>query len=77
MSTDPLIQSEILNYLGQLGFQDQARVVNLARTLAESSKRGTPGKDLLRVVGTISHDDLEQMKEVIEQECERLDSNEW
>jgi len=77
MSPDPLIQSEILSYLGQLGSEDQARVVNLARTLAKSSKRGTPGKDLLRIAGTIPHDDLEQMKEAIEQECERLDPNEW
>jgi hypothetical protein len=70
MSPDSPIQSEILNYLGQLGSDDQARVVNLAKSLAKSSKRGTPGKDFLRLVGTISHDDLEEMKRAIEDECE-------
>ena len=77
MSPDPLIQSEILDYLGQLGSADQAKVANLARLLATSSKQGTPGKELLRLVGTISHDDLEKMKQVIEEECERIEPNEW
>jgi len=77
MSPDPLIQSEILNYLGQLGSADQARVVDLARSLATASKRGTPGKELLRMVGTIPQDDLEKMKQAIEEECERTDPHEW
>jgi hypothetical protein len=69
------MQNELLSYLGQLGSEDQAKVVNLARTLANASKRGTPGKEWLRIVGAISHDDLEEMKRVIEEECERVDSN--
>jgi hypothetical protein len=77
MNPDPLMQNELLSYLGQLGTEDQAKVINLARTLANSSKRGTPGKELLRIVGAIPHDDLEQMKQVIEEECERIDANEW
>jgi RHH-type transcriptional regulator, rel operon repressor / antitoxin RelB len=33
--------------------------------------RGTPGKDLLQFAGTISPDDLEAMKQAIEEGCER------
>jgi hypothetical protein len=77
MSLDPTEHSELLSYLGQLGYNDQAKVVHFARTLAQSPRRGTSGKDLLRIVGTISHDDLEQMKRIIEEECERTDANEW
>jgi hypothetical protein len=51
-------RSKLLSYLGQLGSDDQAKVVHLARTLAGSSRRGTPGKVLLRIVGAISRGDL-------------------
>jgi len=70
------IQSEILSYLGQLGVNDQNRVVNLARALATSPVRGTPGKELLRLSGMIPHDALEQMKMAIESDCERIDADE-
>jgi len=80
MSPDPAIQSELLSYLVQLPVGDQARVVDFARTLAGSSQprlRGTPGKELLRIVGTIPHEDLELMKRVIEEDCEEIDPSEW
>jgi hypothetical protein len=80
MSPDPVIQSELLSYLGQLPADDQVRVVDFARTLAGSSPpplRGTAGKELLRIVGTIQHEDLELMKRVIEEDCERIDPSEW
>jgi hypothetical protein len=77
MTPDSAVQTELLSYLVQLGSEDQAKVVNLARTLAKSPKRGTPGKQLLRIVGTIPHDELQQMKHDIEEACERIDANEW
>jgi hypothetical protein len=77
MGPDPLIQNELLSYLGQLGTEDQAKVVNFARVLAKSPKRGTPGKEWLRVVGAIPHVDLAEMTQAIEEECERIDPNEW
>jgi len=80
MSPDPTIQSELLSYLGQLPADDQARVVDFARTLAGSThppRRGTSGKELLRIIGTIPHEDLELMKRAIEEECERIDPSEW
>ncbi len=81
MIPDPAIQSELLSYLGQLPIVDQARVVDFARSLTDADVapplRGTPGKELLRIVGTISHDDLELMKQAIEEECEGIDPSEW
>jgi hypothetical protein len=73
---DPAIQSEILNYLGQLGIDDQTRVANLARSLATTQVRGTSGKELLRISGTIPHDALEKMRLAIETGCERIESDE-
>jgi hypothetical protein len=80
MNPDPLIQSELLSYLGQRPADEQARVVGFARTLVKSPKPkkvGTPGKELLRFAGTISHDDARQMMEAIEEGCEQIDANEW
>ena len=80
MNPDPTLQSELLSYLGQLGSNDQARVVDFARTLSGSStpkKVGVPGKDLLRFAGTISPEDARQMIEAIEEGCEQIDASEW
>ena len=80
MNPDPLIQSELLPYLGQLPADEQARVVDFARTLVTSPERkkvGTPGKELLRFAGTISHEDALQMMAAIDEGCEQIDANEW
>jgi len=80
MNPDSAIQSELLSYLGQLPADDQARVVDFARTLAGSAKptvRGTPGKEFLRLAGTISAEDARQMIEAIEEGCEQIDAREW
>jgi hypothetical protein len=39
--------------------------------------RGTPGQQLLRFAGSIPLDDLQLMGEAIEQDCERVDIDEW
>lgn len=80
MQLDPMIHNELLSYVGQLGSDDQARVLDFARALAESPKPkriGVPGKELLRFAGTIPHEDLEEMKRAIEEGCEQIDHYEW
>jgi hypothetical protein len=80
MNPDPLIQSELLSYQGQLPADEPARVVDFARTLAKSPKPkkvGTPGRDLLRFAGTIPHEDLEAMKKAIEEGCEQIEGVRW
>jgi hypothetical protein len=77
---DTSIQNELLTYLGQLPADDQVRVVDFARSLAQSPKPrqvGVPGSELLRFVDTIPPEDLEEMKRIIEEDCERIDLNEW
>jgi hypothetical protein len=80
MAPDPTMHNDLLSYMGQLGPADQARVVDFARTLTGNSNRpirGVPGKELLKFVGTIPHEDLEEMKKAIEEDCERIDYDEW
>lgn len=80
MNLEPILQSELLTYLGQLGHEDQARVVEFARGLTGASKspiRGVPGKELLKFAGTISHEDAVEMMAAIEEGCEQVDANSW
>ena len=54
----------------------QQQVLEFARTLASSTK-GVPGQQLLRFAGAIPTDDIELMREAIEQDCEQIDTSEW
>jgi hypothetical protein len=55
----------------------QWQVLEFARTLVDSKVQGVSGQQLLRFAGAISSDDLRLMREAIEQDCERVDLNEW
>ena len=55
----------------------QWQVLKFARTLVDSKIRGVSGQQLLRFAGAIPSDDLQLMREAIEQDCERVDLNEW
>ena len=80
MNPEPTLQGELLSYLGQLGSDDQARVVDFARNLSTgpSARRvGVAGKDLMRFAGTISAEDGQQMIDAIEEGCEQIDASKW
>lgn len=55
----------------------QRRVLEFVRTLVKFQVRGTPGQQLLRFAGSIPLDDLQLMREAIEQNCHQIDANEW
>jgi hypothetical protein len=55
----------------------QRRVLDFARALAISEPRGIPGRQLLQFSGKISSEDAQQMRDAIEQACEKVDSHEW
>ncbi len=55
----------------------QRQVLEFVRSLVKSDIRGTPGQQLLRFAGSIPSDDLQLMREAIEQDCERVDIDEW
>lgn len=74
---DPLIQKEIFEHLSKLPAGQQRRVLDLARALATGEPVGVPGSEFLRFAGLIDPEDLKQMAKVIEEECERVDLNEW
>jgi hypothetical protein len=70
------IIDEVIEQLRAMPQDLQGRVLEFARTLVRSQVRGTPGQQLLRFAVSIPPDDLQLMREAIEQGCEQVDSNE-
>jgi hypothetical protein len=71
------VSKEIINQIGQLDYEHQRRVLDFARALALTGPKGVPGKQLLTFAGTIPADDLKQMMQTIEENCEQVDADEW
>jgi len=72
----PIIE-EVVEQLKVMPQHLQWQVLEFVRALVKSEVRGTPGQQLLRFAGSIPSDDLQLMSEAIEQDCERVDINEW
>ena len=71
------VEKDILNEIHRLGQEEQARVLEFARSLGEAKLPGVPGRSLLRFAGTIDKRDLEEMARSIDDACERVDPDEW
>lgn len=75
MSTS--IIKEVIKRLEVMPQHLQRQVLEFAQTLVKAEVRGTPGQQLLRFAGSIPPNDLQLMREAIEQDCERIDIDEW
>jgi len=73
--------NEINQQLAQLTPGQQQDVLSFVRSLSATSSaapnEGTPGKELLKFVGTIPNEDLEAMKAAIEEGCGQVDPDGW
>jgi len=67
----------VIQQLQGLPERQQQQVLVYARSLRAEMPVGVPGSSLLPFAGAIPHDDLELMKQAIEQGCERIDRDEW
>ncbi len=74
---DADVQNELLKELEQLSPAKQWQVLGFARSLAKGPPRGAPGDLLLRVAGTMTHDEAQDLLKAIEEGCERIDGDEW
>ena len=72
----PIID-EVVERLKVMPQHLQRQALEFVRALVEAEVRGTPGQQLLRFAGAIPPDDLQLMREAIEQDCERVDVDEW
>jgi hypothetical protein len=71
------LKSEISEKLDMLLAEDQRKVLDFARALAERKTRGVKGSDLLPFTQGFSKEDLEVMRQAVEEDCERVDLSEW
>ena len=74
---NPSIEKEIITQLGRLPLEKQQQVLHFVRALSITKPLGVPGKDLLRFAGTIEPSDLQVMAQVIEDDCEKVNLDEW
>jgi hypothetical protein len=72
-----VLEKEIIEQINRLAQDEQRRVLEFAKALAQSRPTGEPGKNLLKWVGCIPAQDLKEMEQAIEEGCERVDQNEW
>ena len=71
------VKKEIINQIGRLDYEHQRRVLDFARALVVTGPKGVPGKQILSFAGTIPADDLKDMIQAIEDDCEKVDVDEW
>jgi len=74
---DISIVEKVVEQLEALPQELQWRVLEFTRALAVSTPYGVSGVQLLRFAGTISQEDVNVMREAIEQGCEQVDVNDW
>lgn len=71
------VKDNLISQIDKLPYDLQIRVLDFVQALLISAPRGVKGKSLLRFEGAISKDDLQLMSKAIEEECEKVDINEW
>ena len=71
------LKTELLEQIEKLTPSQQNQVLDFVLELSGELPEGTPLKELLKFAGTIPLEDLEQMKQAIEEGCEQVYESEW
>ncbi|MEH2248818.1 hypothetical protein [Nostoc sp.] len=74
---DTSILARLIEELKVMPEDLQYRVLEFARALIGLQIHGVPGRKLLNFAGTISPNDIQLMREAIEQGCEQVDIDKW
>lgn len=69
------IEKELHEQITRLKDDQQLRLLEFARSLADSTGKG--GKALLRFAGTIEKDEIVAIETAIDDGCEIVNANEW
>jgi len=75
-NNDPVI-TEVLKHLTILPFSLQKQVLEFVIKLKNSDFNGISGSKLIQYAGMLSTEDLNIMSQVIQNDCGRIDLNEW
>jgi hypothetical protein len=71
------VQTELLEQMHKLSPGLQQRVLGYAYSLAEANSAAFAGSELLKYAGIMSPEEAEEFLNSIEEDCERIDNNEW
>lgn len=70
-------EQEIQERLAALTPAEQERVLKYLRGLSGEPPRGVPGRELLRFAGIWTREEADEVRRVIEEECERVSPDGW
>ncbi len=76
MST-PAVTKTILEQVQELPEDLQYQVLSFIQSLKTTPPKGVPGEDILKFAGMIPPEELDAIEKAIEEDCERIDVNEW
>ena len=68
---------EIVQRLENLSPGQQRQVLDFTLELSGESPKGISGKELLEFAGLFPPEDLEEMKQAIEEDCGQINESEW
>jgi hypothetical protein len=71
------VDRELTIRIAQLDPDEKRRVLEYVRTLGPSRPLGTPGSALRPLFGSMSKEDVAEMRQAIEEGCERIDPDGW
>ena len=71
------IEKELHQQITRLKDDQQLRLLEFARSLADSPGKGEASRTLLRFAGTIEKDDIVTIGRAIDDGCEIVNANEW
>jgi len=71
------VRDEIIARVDSLPPDLQERVLHFVTSLGDPTQRGEPGAALRAFSGSLDPLSAEEMTRAIEEECERVDDDEW
>lgn len=72
------VKDKIILELDKLSLRQLQQILDFTTSLLQREKpQGVSGKSLLQFGGTIDKDDLDLMKQAIEEELEKIDYDQW
>jgi hypothetical protein len=74
---EPTIKEQILKDLDRLSPELQRRALELVQNLVSPLPRGASVEDMIRLGGILDDESAREMREAIEEHCERIDYSEW
>ena len=68
---------EIVERLEKLSPGQQRQILDFTLELSGESPKGIPLQELLEFVGLFPPEDLDEIKQAIEEDCGQVDESEW